>query len=282
MLPIRATPTDPGKPVRLVAKVDYAVCEKVCLPAKASAEIELGERRGLALRGGAWRRPARRRRRRSPQRNSASKSSARGREILAALPEASAARSVRRGARGVLDRTETRGRRTLLRARAATSAGRRKAADSFGAHSGDRLRRVRDTSRAALIGAPTPRRRPRRRGRRRSTLRNNSGRAAPRRARARTLGEFGLLLGSDALRDAPALTTAVQGESLRPVFLVVDPFEPDPGRREAPFAARADRADAREQQLEIGQPKMLVGPRGAKIRAERPDRSPKRRGRGSR
>jgi DsbC/DsbD-like thiol-disulfide interchange protein len=42
ILPIRATPADPGKPVRLVAKVDYAVCEKICLPAKASAEIELG------------------------------------------------------------------------------------------------------------------------------------------------------------------------------------------------------------------------------------------------
>ena len=42
VLPIRATPTDPAKPIRLVAKVDYAVCEKVCLPAKASAEISIG------------------------------------------------------------------------------------------------------------------------------------------------------------------------------------------------------------------------------------------------
>jgi DsbC/DsbD-like thiol-disulfide interchange protein len=42
IMPIRATAADPGKPVRLVAKVDYAVCEKICLPAKASAEITLG------------------------------------------------------------------------------------------------------------------------------------------------------------------------------------------------------------------------------------------------
>jgi DsbC/DsbD-like thiol-disulfide interchange protein len=42
VLPIRATAADPSKPVRLVAKVDYAVCEKICLPAKATAELALG------------------------------------------------------------------------------------------------------------------------------------------------------------------------------------------------------------------------------------------------
>jgi DsbC/DsbD-like thiol-disulfide interchange protein len=42
ILPIRVTAADPSKPVRLVAKVNYAVCEKICLPAKATAEIELG------------------------------------------------------------------------------------------------------------------------------------------------------------------------------------------------------------------------------------------------
>ena len=42
ILPIRATAADPGKPVRLVAKVDYAVCEKICLPARATAEITIG------------------------------------------------------------------------------------------------------------------------------------------------------------------------------------------------------------------------------------------------
>jgi DsbC/DsbD-like thiol-disulfide interchange protein len=41
ILPIRVTPADPAKPVRLKAKVDYAVCEKLCLPAHASAEVTL-------------------------------------------------------------------------------------------------------------------------------------------------------------------------------------------------------------------------------------------------
>ena len=39
VLPIRVTPADPAKPVRLVARVDYAVCEKICLPARAKGEI---------------------------------------------------------------------------------------------------------------------------------------------------------------------------------------------------------------------------------------------------
>ncbi len=94
ILPIRATAADPSKPVRLVAKVDYAVCEKICLPAKAAAEIELGGGESspyaAALARGA--------------RESAYQSDAgatwrgdrrSGREILAALPEASAARPVR-------------------------------------------------------------------------------------------------------------------------------------------------------------------------------------------
>ncbi len=42
ILPIAVTPADPSKPVRLVARVDYAVCEKICLPAKANGEIALG------------------------------------------------------------------------------------------------------------------------------------------------------------------------------------------------------------------------------------------------
>ena len=39
VLPIRVKPADPALPVRLAAKVDYAVCEKICLPARASGEI---------------------------------------------------------------------------------------------------------------------------------------------------------------------------------------------------------------------------------------------------
>jgi DsbC/DsbD-like thiol-disulfide interchange protein len=39
VLPIQVKPADPAKPVRLVAKVNYAVCEKICLPARATGEI---------------------------------------------------------------------------------------------------------------------------------------------------------------------------------------------------------------------------------------------------
>ena len=42
ILPIAVTPADPGKPVQLRAKVDYGVCEKICLPARALAEVTLG------------------------------------------------------------------------------------------------------------------------------------------------------------------------------------------------------------------------------------------------
>ena len=42
VLPIRVSAADPGKPVRLVAKVNYAVCEKICLPARANADLTLG------------------------------------------------------------------------------------------------------------------------------------------------------------------------------------------------------------------------------------------------
>lgn len=39
VFPIRVTAADPAKPVRLAAKVNYAVCEKICLPARATGEI---------------------------------------------------------------------------------------------------------------------------------------------------------------------------------------------------------------------------------------------------
>jgi DsbC/DsbD-like thiol-disulfide interchange protein len=42
-LPIRATPADPAKPVRLVVHVDYGVCEKICLPARADVALALGQ-----------------------------------------------------------------------------------------------------------------------------------------------------------------------------------------------------------------------------------------------
>jgi DsbC/DsbD-like thiol-disulfide interchange protein len=42
VMPVRVAAADPGKPVRLVAKVNYAVCEKICLPARANAALALG------------------------------------------------------------------------------------------------------------------------------------------------------------------------------------------------------------------------------------------------
>ncbi len=46
ILPIRVTPVDPSKPVRLQAKVNYAVCEKLCLPARADAELTFDGKAG--------------------------------------------------------------------------------------------------------------------------------------------------------------------------------------------------------------------------------------------
>ncbi len=39
ILPLAIVPEDPAKPVRLQLKLDYAVCEKLCVPAEAKAEI---------------------------------------------------------------------------------------------------------------------------------------------------------------------------------------------------------------------------------------------------
>lgn len=41
IFPVLVTPRDAGKPVRLRAVVDYAVCEKLCVPAKGSADLTL-------------------------------------------------------------------------------------------------------------------------------------------------------------------------------------------------------------------------------------------------
>lgn len=49
VLPIALTLADPGKPVRLRASVDYASCEKVCIPYHASLDLMLPA--GLALPG---------------------------------------------------------------------------------------------------------------------------------------------------------------------------------------------------------------------------------------
>lgn len=41
IFPLRVEATDPGRPVVLAMKVDYAVCEKICLPAKAALRLNI-------------------------------------------------------------------------------------------------------------------------------------------------------------------------------------------------------------------------------------------------
>ena len=42
IFPLVVAPQQPGKPVRLRMKIEYAVCEKLCVPAEGSAELTLG------------------------------------------------------------------------------------------------------------------------------------------------------------------------------------------------------------------------------------------------
>ncbi|HEX8664241.1 MAG TPA: protein-disulfide reductase DsbD domain-containing protein [Beijerinckiaceae bacterium] len=41
LLPVRALPQDPGKPVRLALKLDYGVCKDICIPAQANLVLDL-------------------------------------------------------------------------------------------------------------------------------------------------------------------------------------------------------------------------------------------------
>jgi DsbC/DsbD-like thiol-disulfide interchange protein len=41
ILPLRVTPQDPAKPVALDLKADYAICEKLCVPAQGQAKLTL-------------------------------------------------------------------------------------------------------------------------------------------------------------------------------------------------------------------------------------------------
>ena len=45
IFPLVVTPADPAKPVTLRLKLDYAVCEKICIPAEGSAELLLADGR---------------------------------------------------------------------------------------------------------------------------------------------------------------------------------------------------------------------------------------------
>jgi DsbC/DsbD-like thiol-disulfide interchange protein len=51
IFPLQVTARDPGKPVRLRLKLEYAVCEKLCIPAEGRAELILGD--GDSARDGA-------------------------------------------------------------------------------------------------------------------------------------------------------------------------------------------------------------------------------------
>lgn len=42
IFPVEVTPRDPSKPVNLKVTVDYAVCQKLCVPGEASLELTLG------------------------------------------------------------------------------------------------------------------------------------------------------------------------------------------------------------------------------------------------
>jgi DsbC/DsbD-like thiol-disulfide interchange protein len=42
ILPVMIVPKDPAKPVTARLKIDYAVCEKLCVPAEGKAELSLG------------------------------------------------------------------------------------------------------------------------------------------------------------------------------------------------------------------------------------------------
>ncbi len=42
IFPVLVTPRDPARPVKLKAQIDYAVCEKLCVPAQGKAQLEIG------------------------------------------------------------------------------------------------------------------------------------------------------------------------------------------------------------------------------------------------
>lgn len=43
IFPVQVTPKQPGKPVTLKLKLDYAVCEKLCIPVEGKAELNFGK-----------------------------------------------------------------------------------------------------------------------------------------------------------------------------------------------------------------------------------------------
>lgn len=47
IFPVQVTPRDPKKPVRLKVTVNYAVCQKLCVPAEAHLDLILGDKSGF-------------------------------------------------------------------------------------------------------------------------------------------------------------------------------------------------------------------------------------------
>jgi DsbC/DsbD-like thiol-disulfide interchange protein len=47
IFPVQVTPRDPKKPVRLKLTVNYAVCQKLCVPAEANLDLVLGDKSGF-------------------------------------------------------------------------------------------------------------------------------------------------------------------------------------------------------------------------------------------
>ena len=47
IFPVQVTPRDPKKPVRLKVTVNYAVCQKLCVPAEAHLDLVLGDKGGF-------------------------------------------------------------------------------------------------------------------------------------------------------------------------------------------------------------------------------------------
>jgi DsbC/DsbD-like thiol-disulfide interchange protein len=43
VFPVHVTAADPKKPVKLALKLDYAVCDQMCIPARGEAELKLGQ-----------------------------------------------------------------------------------------------------------------------------------------------------------------------------------------------------------------------------------------------
>jgi DsbC/DsbD-like thiol-disulfide interchange protein len=48
IFPVQVAPKDAAKPVKLHLRLDYAVCEKMCVPAKGEAELTLQPKKGVS------------------------------------------------------------------------------------------------------------------------------------------------------------------------------------------------------------------------------------------